>query len=129
VSEKRREDEAHDIGDSTPGTVGDSDGMSDDDPESPMTNVRNRRHGELLTESETEAFLDDSEDTRPTQKSREERLSEEEYERQEREKLVHRSAKNYGHYWSEEKQLEYLQEYGKTPEEMSWNVELPAETN
>jgi hypothetical protein len=125
VSEKRREDEAHEVGDSTPGTVGDSDGTSHDDPESPTVDIRDRQQGELLSESETEDFLDDSEDTRPKQKSREERLSEEEYERQEREKLVHRSAKNYGHYWSEEKQLEYLEAYGKTPEEMEWELQLP----
>lgn len=59
MTNKRREDDAHDIGDSKPGDVGDSNGTHHDNGETPMARIHNRRDGELLSKEETESFLHD----------------------------------------------------------------------
>lgn len=60
---RRRSDKSHDIGDSSPGTVGDSDGTIHDQGNTPMARIHNRRHGELMTVQETRAFLSQGKET------------------------------------------------------------------
>lgn len=55
---KRRSDDDHDVGDSKPGTTGDR-RPERDEVASPMARIHDRRAGDLLSEQETRAFLDD----------------------------------------------------------------------
>ena len=45
MSKKRRKDSDHDIGDSSPGTIGDK--QTDNSNETPMDRIHKRRHGNL----------------------------------------------------------------------------------
>jgi hypothetical protein len=62
VGKKRRKDDAHDIGDSKPGDVGDSKGTLQDQGGTPMARIHNRREGELLP-SDTYSGGSDETDT------------------------------------------------------------------
>lgn len=52
MTEKRREDSAHDIGDSSPGTVGDKE--TDHSGETPMDRIHKRRDGDLSVPEPTD---------------------------------------------------------------------------
>jgi hypothetical protein len=74
MTKKRRKDDAHDIGDSKPGDVGDSKGTLHDKGDTPMARIHNRRDGELLSRQETKAFLaEETEEDSPGHSSDEER--------------------------------------------------------
>lgn len=56
MGNRRRKDKNFKIGESSPGTVGDSKGNSGEST-SPMVNIHNRRRGKLLSKKETAEFL------------------------------------------------------------------------
>lgn len=75
MGQERREDDAHDIGDSKPGDIGDSKGTLHDRGDAPMARIHNRRDGELLSKAESKKFLSDNSDAgdKPGHHSDEER--------------------------------------------------------
>jgi len=92
MGDKRREDDDFDIGESMPGTTGDSNGTHHDDRESPMANIHNRRDGELIE-------LED--DTDPSEKHPDHEPKELD-EKEKEEKIAAKYASRYSHYWPDD---------------------------
>jgi hypothetical protein len=112
VGKKRRQDEAHDVGDSMPGTVGDSDGTIHDrrggptfnDEEVTVPGESNTQKNNQDTESETndeETSVDDEDNGQSTRM---------------------KYAKRYGDSWPEDRQKNFLQEHNVSASDMRWKL-------
>lgn len=96
MGDKRREDEHFKVGESMPGTKGDSEGTGDAD--SPMENIHNRRDGELLSKEETEEYLDDTDPSEIHPNHDPKELTEEE----KKEKIAAKYESRYSQYWPDD---------------------------
>jgi len=109
MGKKRRNDEDFTIGESAPGTTGDSDGTDHDGPKSPMAIIHDRREGELLSAAEVEEFLNptDPSEIHPHHEPKE--ISSESYDGDdladediEKIKTVKKYEGRYSDYWPDE---------------------------
>lgn len=117
MGNKRRKDKVHDIGDSMPGTVGDSDGTIHDrqdiaayNPESvtvpgeSATHKSETSHNDSNTGTEhaaAEADAKDEDDNKTTRMT---------------------YAERYGDSWPEDRQRRFLKEHDITAREMGWTL-------
>jgi len=124
MGNKRRKDKNHKIGDSAPGTVGDSKGTYHGDSNSPMANIHNRRSGELLSYEEVDEYLhpEKYEDESGSKAEHSDDQGSDQYDYQYGFPLTQaeKSALKYGHYWPEEKQREFLEGTDLTAEDLDW---------
>ncbi|MHC3379060.1 hypothetical protein [Haloarcula sp. H-GB5] len=126
MGKKRRKNKEHKIGESMPGTVGDSKGTYHDDASSPMANVHNRRNGELISGREADRYLNPEKYKSENPSSGETNPSDCEYgfPLTKREK----SAVKYGHYWTPEQKREFLNSDTElTVDDLGWeDLDLPS---
>gem|GEM_PF-4609181 len=113
MGKKRRKDKSFKIGESTPGTTGDSGEKSHDQSDSPMAEIHNRRDGELLSKEEIDEFLNPREPSEihphhePKERTSEpyegRNLTDEEIDKL---KVAKKYRNRYSHYWSDDEELE-----------------------
>ncbi|WP_143823963.1 hypothetical protein [Natronorubrum thiooxidans] len=127
---RRRKDKAHDVGDSSPGTVGDSQGTFHDrigggpsfDPDDQNT----------MSESEVNEYLGQSNSKNQSKKknkqNKKSRVNKENSERsksnqesQNNSKRM-RYARRYGDSWSTKQKMQFLQEHDVSASEMGWKL-------
>jgi len=118
MGKRRRKDEDHDVGDSMPGTVGDSEGTIHDekgtpsyDPEDvdvPEPSSNNSNHHQNKQSSQGEA----------TETSASDQALVESEEKTTRMKY----AQKYGDSWPEDRQRRFLNEHDVSAKEMNWKL-------
>lgn len=124
---RRRKDKAHDIGDSSPGTTGDSHGTFHDqmgggptfDPDAEST----------MSEAETNRYLGlnsskNQSKTKEQKKNSKKGREQQQESNQESEKESTRMyyAKRYGDSWPLERQKRFLREHDMSAREMGWKL-------
>lgn len=112
MTERRRKDKAHDIGDSMPGTVGDSSGTIHDQFEGPSINPEDDVH--VPAESNTQS-------TRQSKKP-ENPQSNKNTEDSEGESTRMKYAKRHGDSWPEDRQRRFLREHNVSARKMGWKL-------
>jgi len=115
VANHRREDDAHDVGDSTPGTVGDSQGTVYDRRGAPSFDPNDivefeGSHQSSHRDSKQENGREDT-----TEENRHAETEEKDTKRM-------RYAKKYGDSWPEDRKRRFLNEYDVSGEEMGWRL-------
>lgn len=115
MGKRRRKDKAHDVGDSMPGTVGDSQGTIHDgqgvptfDPEEVTVPDEGHKHSNQHHENKSSS-------TRET-------AVEEQKEEEEEQTTRMKYAKKYGDSWPENRQRRFLSEHDMTAKEMGWKL-------
>jgi hypothetical protein len=113
MGNRRRKDDAHDIGDSAPGTVGESQGTIHDGQDGPTfepddvtvpsgsTKQSDQHH---TNSNNTEAKSDSEDEEAESQSTRME------------------YAKRYGDSWPEDRQRRFLREHDVSAKEMGWTL-------
>lgn len=130
MGNRRRKDDAHDIGDSMPGTVGDSQGtihydrdIASFDPEDVTVPEETGESHNKATEETTvsrlrEAHKEKSEKPNWPESAEQPKTRKEETGETSR----MRSAEKYGDSWPEERQHRFLREHDLSAEDMGWKV-------
>jgi hypothetical protein len=112
MGKRRRKDEAHDVGDSMPGTVGDSQGTMHDQQGSPSFDPEDVTvPGEKASQQEkeeTESESSNENDRGLTMESGDSTRM--------------RYAKKYGDSWPQSRQERFLREHDVSAAEMGWKV-------
>jgi len=115
MGKRRREDDAHDVGDSMPGTVGDSDGT-----------IHDRRGGPSFDLEEVDVPDEDNKQSNQQQDengNNQSKKSESQPEKQSKGETTRmKYAKKYGDSWPEDRQCRFLQEHDKSAKEMGWKL-------
>lgn len=118
MTNNRRKDQAYDVGESMPGTVGDSQGTVDDrlggqsfDPEDDVVNP-DENHTNSSGNHEDQKTSSSNENTREAES---EESTEEESTRM-------KYAKRYGDSWPESRKRRFLREHDVSAREMGWKV-------
>ncbi|MFC3958915.1 hypothetical protein [Halovivax cerinus] len=112
MGKRRRKDGAHDIGDSMPGTVGDSQGS-----------IHDRREGPTFDPEEDVIVPKPSKKQKKDQNQKNDR-SEQSEDTEESEGMTTRMkyAKKYGDSWPESRQRRFLREHDVSAKEMGWKI-------
>jgi len=111
MGKRRRKDKAHDVGDSSPGTVGDSQGTYHDRYDGPTFNPDEE---EIPEPSQTQT----RQNSRETRHSESDNTSEEEPSQSKRMEY----AKRYGDSWPEDRKRRFLREHDISAKEMGWRL-------
>lgn len=115
MGNRRRKDEDHDVGDSMPGTVGDSNGT-----------VHDRRSGPTFDPDEAAVPEPTShqEESERSERKAEEETSESDTDSIKTEEKTARmeSAEKYGDSWPEDRQRRFLREHNVSAKEMGWKL-------
>ncbi|WP_284008145.1 hypothetical protein [Haloarcula pelagica] len=119
MSNKRRKDTAHDVGDSMPGTVGDSKGTIHDRQGGPSFDPEDVEvPGENNTQSNQQHEHTDSQKQTNKDTSTGETNTEESTKQSKRMKY----AKKYGESWPVERQRRFLEEHDVSAKDMGWRL-------
>lgn len=115
MGNRRRKDEDHNVGDSMPGTVGDSDGA-----------VHDRRSGPTFypDEAAVPESTSHQEESERAKRETEEETSESDTDSVETEEETTRMkyAEKYGDSWPEDRQRRFLREHDVSAKEMGWKL-------
>lgn len=115
MGKRRREDDAHDVGDSMPGTVGDSEGT-----------IHDRRGGPSFDPEEVDVPHEDNEQSNHQQDERRNNQPKEsesqDHQESEAETTRMKYAKKYGDSWPVERQRRFLREHDISAKEMGWKL-------
>lgn len=111
MGNRRRNDEAHDVGDSMPGTVGDSDGT-----------IHDRRGGPTFDPDEAEVPGESNEESNQQNEDENESESETGGKEEDSENTRMKYAKKYGDSWPEDRQRRFLREHDVSAKEMGWKI-------
>lgn len=111
MGKRRRKDKAHDVGDSSPGTVGDSQGTYHD-----------RYQGPTFNPDEVE--IPEGKNSETGQKPQEPRHSESENTTEVEPSQTKRMeyAKRYGDSWPDDRKRRFLREHDVSAKEMGWRL-------
>lgn len=112
MANRRRKDQAHDVGDSMPGTVGDSEGTIHDRIEGQTVNPEDNVI--IPGETNTESHQQRKEQGNPQ--------SEDNTEDRGGESTRMKYAKRYGDSWPEDRQRRFLREHDVSASEMGWKL-------
>lgn len=117
MGKRRRKDKAHDVGDSMPGTVGDSRGTIHDRRGGPIFDPDDVTvPGESNNQSNTQ-HQDNTQQNTGTSGSQETAT-----EASESQTTRMKYAKKYGDSWPEDRQRRFLREHDVSAREMSWKL-------
>jgi hypothetical protein len=118
MGKRRRKDKNHDVGDSMPGTVGDSDGTAHDGQDGPSFTPEDVKvtepsgsHSKQQEKSESSRHGDN--DTSESDK--------ESVDSQEKSTRM-KYAERYGNSWPEDRKRRFLREHEVSSEEMGWKL-------
>lgn len=111
MGNRRRKDEAHDIGDSMPGTIGDSQGTIHDSQGGPSFDPSEAVVPKENNKQSNRQHEDDSSSESDTVSEKSESVS-----------TRMKYAKKYGDSWPEDRQRRFLREHDITAKEMGWKL-------
>lgn len=118
MGKRRRKDKDHDVGDSMPGTVGDSEGTIHDGQKGPSYDPDDVEVPEPSSNNSNHQQNKQSDQNEPTESSASDRSLEESEEKTTRMKY----AQKYGDSWPEDRQRRFLNEHDITASEIGWKL-------